>query len=116
MKKSPTNYRLLAWSIVAMLLIWITCTPLPESSDHFRPAADFEEQESIMLSWNKKYQNILLPLTAIIAKDDHVMLFFNENKNRKSDIEIALLNTRVNIENVTLIPFKLEKDNIWIRD
>ena len=69
-----------------------------------------------MLSWNKKYQNILLPLTAIIAKDDHVTIFFNENKNRKSDIEIALLNNRVNIENVTLVPFKLEKDNIWIRD
>lgn len=116
MKKSPINYLSRGWMMLCILLIGMACNQSPESALGYRPAADFEEQESTMLSWNKKYQNILLPLTAIIAKDDHVMLFFNENKNRKSDIEIALLNNRVNIENVTLIPFKLEKDNIWIRD
>lgn len=116
MKKSPINCRSAVWSVLSILLTWTACADAPKFTADFRTAADFEEQETTMLCWNKSYESILLPITRIVSKDDHVTIFYNENRNRKPDIEIALLNNQVNIENITLIPFKLEKDNVWIRD
>lgn len=114
--RHPIKHRKLVWSILSILLIWIACNNLPKFSADFSPAADFEEQASTMVCWNKSYEQILLPLIRIITQHDHVTIFYNTNRNKKSDIEIALLNYRANIENITLIPFKLEKDNVWIRD
>jgi len=114
--KLPFKFRKTIWSILSALLLWIACTQLPQVSTDFILAADFEEQESTMVCWNKSYEQILLPLIRIITQHDHVTIFYNTKNNRKSDIELSLLNYRANIENITLVPFKLEKDNVWIRD
>lgn len=106
----------LIWGLFVITLSWFACDESSQIKDHFRPAADFETQHSVMFCWNRSYQSILLPMIKIITEHDHVTIFYNENRNRKSDIELALLNNRSNIENISLIPFKLEKDNVWIRD
>lgn len=104
------------WSVFSLFLLWLACEKLPELTADFIPAADFEDQESVMLSWNNKHSRTLLPLLAGITKNDTVTLFYNEKNNRRRHIEVALMGAGVRMEHITLVPFRLEKDNIWIRD
>jgi agmatine deiminase len=78
--------------------------------------ADFDPQESIMLSWNLRYQEIIIELMEGISRKDNIVLFYNENYHKKKPIVTLLKRGRVNMKNVEIVPFKLKDDNIWIRD
>lgn len=94
---------------------WLACEYGPET-DIFRPPADFEEQESTMVCWNEDNRHVLLSLIAKISEHDHVTLFYNENHYSEAAIRPALVAANVNLQQVEFSPFKLQKDNIWIRD
>lgn len=104
------------WILLAVLLIGIACHEIPEFSANFQPFADFEEQESTLICWNKKHKNVLVPVISIISRKDHVTIFYNQRNHNPKVIEMELLQARANISNVSFEPFELEKDNIWIRD
>ncbi|MDH5398007.1 MAG: agmatine deiminase family protein [Cyclobacteriaceae bacterium] len=104
-------------SLVVLFIFIIVFSCKERFSDGpFSPAAEFDEQESTMLCWNPKFRQIIIPLVTEISKDDHVTLFFNENYHNKKQIERFLLQQNAEMSNIDLHPFKLEKDNIWIRD
>lgn len=109
-------YALLGWSILFFLLLWISCRELPIVNQSYYPLADFEEQESTLICWNNKHKNVQLPVIAAMAKKDHVTIFYNERRHLPQHIQLDLLQANINIKNVSLEPFQLEKDNIWIRD
>ncbi len=102
--------------VFAILIFLIACIKHPEFSPYLIPSADFEEQESTMICWNKSYQTILFPMIRILSKQDHVTLFYNKKNNSKTDLENSLISEGSNINNITLVSFKFEKDNVWIRD
>lgn len=104
------------WIVICGLLLLMACREIPEFSTSFIPFADFEEQESTLLCWNKKHKNVLIPVITTIARKDHVTLFYNQRNHNPKLIEMELLQARANISNITFEPFELEKDNIWIRD
>lgn len=109
-------FRRVAWTLFSLLLLWLACTRLPELAADFVPAADFDEQESTFLCWNEKHKPTLLALIGIITKEDHATLFFNENNHKAEKILDELARAQVNLDHLTLVPFRLQKDNIWIRD
>jgi len=86
------------------------------SSEEWTSFADFEEQESTMICWNEQHKNTLIPLIARISQHDRVTLFYNEKYHRPAEVAAQLLGSSADLEKVTLSPFSLEKDNIWIRD
>lgn len=104
------------WVLCALLLTSLSCNDFVAFSESFLPFADFEEQESTLVTWNKKHRNVLVPVITTIARKDHVTIFYNEKKHNPKVIEMDLLQARANISNITFEPFQLEKDNIWIRD
>ena len=84
MNRMITNrqrYQHTAWSILATYLLWLACENLPALTPNFIPAADFDEQESILVCWNWKHRQTLLPLIATIAVHDHVTVFYNEKNH-----------------------------------
>ncbi len=104
------------WIIFCGLLLLSACQEIPDFSTSFIPFADFEEQESTLLCWNKKHKKVLIPVITTIARKEHVTLFYNQRNHNPKVIEMELLQARANISNITFEPFELEKDNIWIRD
>jgi agmatine deiminase len=98
---------------VLILVIIFACTP---SSEEWASFTDFDEQESTMICWNEQHKNTLIPLIARISMQDQVTLFYNEKYHRPGEVAAQLLGSGAELEKVTLSPFSLEKDNIWIRD
>jgi agmatine deiminase len=96
-----------------VLVIFSACSSAPEEWTSF---ADFEEQESTMICWNEQHQNTLIPLMAHISQNDRVTLFYNEKYHRPGEVAAKLMGSGADLEKVSLSPFSLEKDNIWIRD
>ncbi len=94
----------------------IRCTVESNIENFLFSPAEFEEQESTFICWNPTFQQTILNLTSAIAEKDHVTLFYNERYHDINNIENILKNRGVNILNVTLSPFNLENDNVWIRD
>lgn len=111
----PFLYRICQISVIVLLSV-IACREIPEFNAAFRLFADFEEQESTLVCWNKKHRNVLIPLIATIAHRDHVTIFYNEKNHNPKVIELDLLQSKIPMRNISLEPFSLEKDNIWIRD
>jgi agmatine deiminase len=109
---------LFAYSIVFLIGITflISCSNPPEHDNSFHPIPEFEEQESTFLCWNTKFEDTILRLTTVLSKQDHVTVFYNENKHNPDIIKGKLADRKTKIKNVSLIPFKLERDNVWIRD
>jgi agmatine deiminase len=69
-----------------------------------------------MLCWNEKHKQVLVPLISQISKHEEVHLFYNENYHHPGTIIAQLAGSNANLDHIFLIPFQLEKDNIWIRD
>jgi len=109
---------LFAYSIVFLLGIFflISCSKAPQLDVSFQPVAEFEEQESTFLCWNPKFEDIILRLTQVVARHDHITIFYNENRHKPHFIDNKLKQRKINMKNVSLVPFKLERDNVWIRD
>lgn len=111
------NHSLPVWStgglIFLGLLIFSACA---SSSEEWSSFADFDEQESTMICWNEQHQNTLIPLIARISQQDRVTLFYNEKYHRPGEVAARLMGSGADLEKVTLSPFSLEKNNIWIRD
>lgn len=82
----------------------------------FYAIPDFDEQESTFLCWDPQYEDLILRITTLITRHDHVTLFYNEQIHTPEDIKALLRQRKVALKNVSFVPFKLEKDNIWIRD
>ena len=80
------------------------------------PLAEFDPQESTFICWTPTFQEISLKLIQEIAKVDHVTLFYNQRNQQPEKLEELLKQRKINLKNVALTPFKLENDNIWIRD
>jgi len=80
------------------------------------PVAEFDPQESTFICWTPKFQEISLKLIQEISKVDHVTLFYNQRNHLPENLQKLFEQREINLKNVTLVPFKLEKDNIWIRD
>lgn len=80
------------------------------------PVAEFDPQESTFLCWTPKFQEISLRLIQEIAKEDHVTVFYNQRNHQPEKLKKLFDQRKINVRNVTLAPFELEKDNIWIRD
>lgn len=78
--------------------------------------AEFEPQESTFICWTPNFQEVTLKLIQEISKVDHVTLFYNQNNHTSENLQRLFEQREINLKNVTLSPFKLEKDNIWIRD
>lgn len=95
------------------LVFFLRCTPSFEGLTSF---ADFEEQASTMICWNEQHKNTLIPLVSRISQYDQVTLFYNEKYHRPGEVAAKFLGSGADLEKVTLSPFSLEKDNIWIRD
>ncbi|MEQ9221417.1 MAG: agmatine deiminase family protein [Cyclobacteriaceae bacterium] len=92
------------------------CIDTPNSTTEWTAAAEFEAQESTFICWNPTFQRTILNLTYTIAEHDHITLFYNERYHKPKNIEHILKNRGVNLNNITLSPFNLENDNVWIRD
>lgn len=108
--------RLLSWVPLILFLIGPSCRELPDVYSTLTPFADFEEQESTLLCWNEKHKATLLAVISAIARHEHVSLFYNENHHHKEAIEKELLQFNIDLGQISFHPFKLEKDNIWMRD
>lgn len=80
------------------------------------PVAEFDPQESTFICWTPQFQEISLKLIEEIAREDHVTLFYNQRNHRPENLQKLLEERKINVKNVSLAPFELEKDNIWIRD
>lgn len=80
------------------------------------PLAEFDPQESTFICWTPQFQEISLKLIREISKVDHVTLFYNQRNHLPENLQRLFEQRKINLKNVTLSPFKLEKDNIWIRD
>ncbi|EPR68910.1 agmatine deiminase family protein [Cyclobacterium qasimii] len=78
--------------------------------------AEFDPQESTFICWTPTFQEISLKLIQEIAEVDHVTLFYNQRNQQPEELQKLFKQRKINLKNVTLAPFKLEKDNIWIRD
>jgi agmatine deiminase len=59
---------------------------------------------------------LLLRVTTVLTSKEHITIFYNENNHSPENIRRKLEGRKVNTKNIDLIAFKLEKDNIWIRD
>jgi agmatine deiminase len=106
---------LMLWLV--MSLVGQSCTEPQPADDLFRPIADFEEHESTMVCWNAENSQVLLALISrIAAMQDHVTIFYNENNHSESSILLQLQNAEIDPVLVELLPFNLQKENIWIRD
>lgn len=92
-----------------------SCARENQHNNFFQPA-EFDEQESTFICWNPTFQQTLLNLTRIIAEEDHVTMFYNERNHQKESLWSLLERHQIKTRNVTLIPFNLQNDNIWIRD
>ncbi|SEJ67417.1 agmatine deiminase [Cyclobacterium xiamenense] len=102
---------------LSCLVCFLTaCTQDVQENPPAGPLAEFDPQESTFICWNPQFQEISLKLIQEIAKDDRVTLFYNQRNHRPENLEALLAARKVNRENVSLAPFELEKDNIWIRD
>ncbi len=102
--------RLLFW---LLLLIALCCTSVLTD---VRAPAEFEEQEAILLCWNRAHTDLLSRLITLISEEDRVELFYNENYHTPADIRNHLFLSGARFEHVKFIPFRLEHENIWIRD
>ncbi|MDO6438452.1 agmatine deiminase family protein [Cyclobacterium sp. 1_MG-2023] len=80
------------------------------------PSAEFDPQESTFICWTPQFQEISLKLIQEIAEVDHVTLFYNQRNQQPEALQKLFRQRKINLKNVSLSPFKLEKDNIWIRD
>lgn len=92
------------------------CNQGPEEKLSASPVAEFDPQESTFICWTPQFQEISLKLILEISRDDHVTLFYNQRNHRPENLQKLLEERKINVKNVTLAPFELEKDNIWIRD
>ena len=109
----------LAWTsraIMGLLIIWMACETVPALLEHYVPSPDFDEQESTLICWNPVHKNVLVPLISKISQTDHVTLFYNENYHRPEQIVAQFYGHGANLQQILMSPFRLEKDNIWIRD
>ena len=115
--KRPGHQEFIAWSGISFLILFylISCSD-KISFDELLSPAEFDEQESTFICWNPTFQRTILNLTATITERDHVTLFYNERYHKPDHIQNILKNRGVNLENITLSPFNLENDNVWIRD
>lgn len=109
-------FRFRNWMVFSLFLLSISCQDLPQFSSTFQPFADFEEQESTLICWNKKYRKVQIPLITLIARKDHVTVLYNEKSTNPKIIEMELLQAKANLSNIHFESFNLEKDNVWIRD
>jgi agmatine deiminase len=82
----------------------------------FVPIAEFEDQETTFLCWAPKFQDTILRVVTLVAKHDHVTIFYNERNHQPENIRSLLKERKVALKNVSLVAFTLEKDNVWIRD
>jgi agmatine deiminase len=80
------------------------------------PIAEFEDQETTFLCWDPQFEDLILRITTLITRHDHVTIFYNEQHHKPEYIKSLLKQKNVALKNVSFTPFKLEKDNIWIRD
>ena len=101
---------------IALIYILTGCLDAPVRTSEWTTAAEFETQESTFICWNPTFQHTILNLISTIAEHDHVTLFYNERYHQTANIENILKNGGINIDNITLSPFNLENDNVWIRD
>lgn len=92
------------------------CVDPPELTKKFNPVAEFEEQESSYMCWHPLFEDVVLRLTTVLAKHDHVTIFYNETFHDPDNIKDKIKKRHINSKNVILLPFKMEDDNIWIRD
>ena len=106
----------LGLGISLFLFFLIACVKNEGLAEIFFPGADFDEQESTMVCWNAKFQQVIIPLVTEISTKDHVTLFYNENYHAPGRIKNLLIQHKANMDMIDLHPFKLEKDNVWIRD
>ena len=92
------------------------CNQGPEEKLSASLMAEFDPQESTFICWVTQFQEISLTLIQEISRDDPVTLFYNQRNHRPENLQKLLEERKINVKNVTLAPFELEKDNIWIRD
>jgi len=106
------------YSIVflAVLSLFISCSQATRKPQVLAPVADFEEQETMFLCWNPAFEDIILRLTKVIGTNDHITIFYNEANHEPKKIRNLLQGRKVKLSNVSLVPFRLKYDNIWIRD
>jgi len=104
------------FSALILLAIGYLLSACHFSSEPAAPFADFEEQESTMICWNEKHKYVLISLISQISQHDQVHLFYNENYHVPGTIIAQLAGSRANLDHIYLTPFRLDKDNIWIRD
>ena len=100
----------------ALICILTGCLDTPVHTSEWTTAAEFETQESTFICWNPTFQHTILNLISTITEHDHVTLFYNERYHQETNIEIILRKRNINVSNITLSPFNLENDNVWIRD
>lgn len=98
------------------LIVWGACETAPAMLEAYAPSPDFEEQESTLICWNPQHKDVLVPLIGHIAEEEHLTLFYNHSHHQPQDIAAQLFGTPARLSNILLVPFKLERDNIWIRD
>ena len=94
----------------------IACKQSPEEINSATPLGEFDPQESTFICWTPQFQEITLKLIQEIAKVDHVTLFYNQGNYQPENLKKLFAQRGINLSNVSMTPFKLEKDNIWIRD
>ncbi len=115
------NWNTMSWknhgSIFPLIIIFLFVSCREQSiDDSLSPIAEFEEQESTLLCWAPNHQDIILQLTSEITKHDHVTIFYNEQNHKLDNIKSLLKEKKIRLKRISFIPFKLENDNIWIRD
>lgn len=110
----------MAWkwpvALAVSLLVVFACHQSSLLDAVFSPVPDFEPQESTYVCWTPKFQQVIIPLVREISEHEQVTLFYNEKYHRKATIREQLVRNQANLRNIDLQAFKLEKDNIWIRD
>ena len=79
------------------------------------PLAEFDPQERTFICWTPQFREISLKLIQEIAKDP-VTVFYNQRNHRPEKLHQLFAQRKINLKNLTLTPFDLKNDNIWIRD
>ncbi|MBD3630042.1 agmatine/peptidylarginine deiminase [Cyclobacterium sp.] len=97
-------------------LFFHACQQDPDAKFAAAPVAEFDSQESTFICWTPKFQEISLKLIQEISKDDQVTVFYNQRNHLPENLQNLFGQRKINLKNVSLEPFKMENDNIWIRD
>ncbi|SHN16746.1 agmatine deiminase [Cyclobacterium lianum] len=97
-------------------LLSYACQQRSEVNHTAMPLAEFDPQESTYICWSPQFREISLRLIEEISKEDHVTVFYNQRNHRAEALQDLFEQRQISTENLSLTPFELENDNIWIRD